>query len=750
MSAPAGLRRLPDKVLAAALGSALIIGAAGAQVDRAEVRPVRDAELVDPPAADWLSFRGNLSTWGYSKLDRIDRDNVTQLDLAWSLTMEPGPNEPAPLVRDGVLYLPNSGDVIKALDARTGDMIWEYRRELPEDVAVGGSLAAAAAPIHRNIAIWGDGLFVSTADAHVIRLDARTGELVWESRVGDYHHTSHTSGPIIARGKVISGRACDMALPGGCYLTAHDAETGEELWRFHLIPRPGEPGDETWGDVPLEKRIHVGAWFVGSYDPELDLIYWGTSVPAPSPEILRGTGAGDMLYSNSTIALDPDTGKLVWYFQHLPRDNWDLDHPFERVLVDLELAIEDDPDWVRSPELESGKKRRVLTGVPGKTGVLWTLDRETGEFLWARETVFQNVIAGIDAGSGAVTVNQDVIPRSLEDDYGLVCPSASGGKNWPTSSYSPGRQTLFVPLQNLCMKPMISTPEPEPDDWYAIAMRGQLAPGRSDVGRLEAISLTTGRTLWRFEEPAGMLATLATAGDLVFAGNSNRRFRAFDAENGEILWQTILNSPVTGFPLSWEVDGEQYVGVGVGGGDQMTGGFNRYAGFKVRAGSNVFYAFKLSETGADSGRPASGRGGIADATTGKDPRSLPAVVPMPPRGDHLADSVPCASFSAGQAEAGRTIYDAQCAECHGATLRGGSHGAPLSGRFFRIAWRNRSTGPLHRTVRETMPPGRENTLGPRATSQLVAYLLQSAGLEASNTALPTDDEALDGLRTCVE
>ena len=347
------------------------------------------------------------------------------------------------MVRGGIMFLPNPGDVIHAIDAVTGDLIWEYRREAPDDLASINYIPRTGYNINRSLALYGDSVFASTGDAHIIRLAAETGELIWEAAAGHYSDTSHTTGPIIVKGMVVSGRTCAPIIPGGCWIMAHDAEDGRELWRFHLIPRPGEPGYETWGDMPFEMRRHVGAWHSGSYDPETDLIYWGTSVPAPSPEVLRGSGDGHLLYSNSTVALDPDTGELVWYFQHLPRDNWDLDHPFERILADVPVEPDPEAAWVINPDVPYGETRKVLTGIPGKTGMVWTLDRETGQFLWARPTVFQNVIEAIDPETGGVTVNESIIPRSLEDDYGTVCPGASGGKNLARFELQPAHPGLL-------------------------------------------------------------------------------------------------------------------------------------------------------------------------------------------------------------------------------------------------------------------------------------------------------------------
>ena len=717
---------------AAALLSVLVVSslvaAPLAAQERLWAEPVTDGDLAAVPARDWLSFRGHLASWGYSSLDQINRSNVGHLAIVWSVTMEAGPNEAGPIVRDGVMYLPNSGDVIQALDATTGDLIWEYRREWPEDIRSRRSLTNLAAPVNRSVAVYGDAIFATTGDAYVIRLDAHTGELEWETEVGQYGYVSHTTGPIIADGKVISGRSCDTALPGGCYITAHDAEDGRELWRFYTIPRPGNPGFDTWGDLPFENRIHVGAWFIGSYDPELDLIYWGTSVPAPSPEVLRGTGDGELLYSNSTVALEPETGELRWYFQHLPRDNWDLDHPFERMLVDLEVEPDAEETWVRNPNIEPGEKRKLVTGVPGKNGLVWTLDRETGEFLWARPTVFQNVVDSIDPKTGHVTVNTDVIPRSFEDDYGVVCPSASGGRNWPAAAYSPRTSAMYVPLQNLCMTMEMTTPNPGPQDFYAFSGRGQFAPGKDTLGRLQAISARTGKTDWQYEHQAGMMSTMTTGGDLVFAGDTNRRFRALDAETGEVLWENVLNGPVTGYPASYSVDGEQYVTVAVGGGDLLSGGFNRFSGRRVRSGSNVLYAFKL---------PASARLDVASGGDVSAPRLARSTAPetsspaaaaeaeLPGRLD--GTTTPCFAFTEAQVERGRSAYVRDCAQCHGDSLRGGNHGTALAGPTFERRWQARPASALVHSIRETMPPGAENTIGASAARGMVAYILSAAG-----------------------
>ena len=324
----------------------------------------------------------------------------------------------------------------------------------------------------------------------MIALDATIGEVVWETEVLDYqvNPANQTSGPIVADGKVISGRSCDpRGGPHACVIVAHDALSGEELWRRRLIPGPGEFGDETWGDVPFEERGHVGSWMVPSFDPELNLVYLGTSVTSPAPKFMLGGVDKTHLYHNSTLALNADTGEIVWYYQHL-NDSWDLDHPFERLLVDT--AVRPDPtavSWI-NPRLQPGEERRVLTGIPGKTGVVYTLDRETGEFLWATPTITQNVISGIDGATGAVSENAELV-FTAQGQVVLACPHASGGKDWEAGAYSPLTNTMYMPLRNVCARMRASTFEDEEASrLYAIAWRSQLAPG-TESGRRSWVSV---------------------------------------------------------------------------------------------------------------------------------------------------------------------------------------------------------------------------------------------------------------------
>ncbi len=575
-------RRIPVVV---AVLSALVLAPfpAGAQPESpAEFIPVTDAMLEDPAPGDWLTWRRTPDGWGYSPLDQIDRENVGTLRMVWTRALTAGSQEGTPLAYGGVLYMPNPRDVIQAIDAVTGDLRWEYRRDLPDDVDdyVGGST------VNRNIAIFGRHIIDTSTDDYIYALDAETGRLAWETEILDYtlNAARHSSGPIIAGGKAVSGRSCR---PGGgpeaCVIAAHDAETGAEVWRRRLVPAPGEPGDETWGGVPFEERVHVGSWMAPSYDPALNLVYVGTSVTSPAPKFLLGGIENKHLYHNSTLALDGDTGEIVWYYQHL-NDHWDLDHPFERLLVDT--AVAPDPaavSWI-NPRLEPGAVRKVITGIPGKTGVVYTLDRETGEFLWARPTVTQNVISAIDGATGEVTENAELI-FTAEGQEVLTCPTWFGGKDWEAGAYSPRTNRMYMPLRNTCARMMATRAA---RIHYALALRHQLAPGTDQLGTIQAISAETGATEWLYEQRAATMSLVATAGGLVFGGDTNGRFRAFDDETGEILWEINLGSPVSGFPIAYAVDGRQYMAVSTGTSGTASGFTRLTPELRPSAGNNLF------------------------------------------------------------------------------------------------------------------------------------------------------------------
>jgi glucose dehydrogenase len=301
---------------------------------------------------------------------------------------------------------------------------------------------------------------------------------------------------------------------------------------------------------------------VPSYDPDLNLIYIGTSVTSPAPKFMLAGNDKTYLYHNSTLALNADTGKIVWYYQHVV-DHWDFDHPFERLLIDTAVA----PDasqvaWI-SPKLKPGERRKVVTGIPGKTGIVYTLDRQTGEFLWARPTIRQNVVSSIDGATGKVTVNPETTFSKAGEER-FVCPTANGGKDWPAGSYSPATNVMFFPLQNACETLSPLDVAPLTTSLYAIRSRTQITPGTDKVGTVYAISVETGKTIWRYEQRAGMMSLVATGGGLVFGGDTNGHFRALAQDTGKVLWEVNLGSPVTGYPIAYAVNGKQYIAVSTG------------------------------------------------------------------------------------------------------------------------------------------------------------------------------------------
>jgi len=550
--------------------------------------PVTEEMLQAPADADWLMWRRNYAMWGYSPLDEINAGNVAGLRLAWAWTMEAGKQEATPLVHDGVMFLMHSCNVMQALDGATGDLLWEYRRPLVKH-------PAALACSNRNAVLYQDKVIMATYDAFLVALDARSGKVVWEHRVGDWsigHH--YSGGPLIAGNRIVAGMSgCYHINPGGCWISAHDPATGEELWRTYTIARPGEAADDTWGDVPIEKRHGGSAWVTGAYDPDTATLYYGVAVPIPWSGEQRGTGNGDALYTNSTLALDAATGNLKWHFQYMRNEQWDLDHPFVRMIVRTDVSPSaGDVEWI-APDLKPGGVRKVITGIPGKTGIVWTLDAGTGDFLWARSTVEQNVVKGVDAAARTAIVNDAT--RSSIGQKTYVCPYLLGGINWQTPAYSPKTNTLYAPLNNLCMEFMLSKVKPTLGAHHGSARSvptiAKSANGK--VGSLTAVDIATGRTTWKFDQRAGFPGSvLTTGGNLVFVTDDNRRLRAFDAGTGRVLWEQILNSRAGGFPITYAVDGRQYIAVPAGTGLTYT---SVTPEIKVPAGGNVLYVFALPE-----------------------------------------------------------------------------------------------------------------------------------------------------------
>lgn len=543
---------------------------------------VSRAMLEQPPPEDWLMWRRTADAWAYSPLDQINRGNVDKLTLAWALAMEAGAQEATPLVHHGVMYLPHPGNLVQALDARSGDRLWEYRHELDDRV-----FEQSVLDMSRHLAIFGDKIYLATLDAHIVALDAASGAVVWDHQVADYTlGYRYTSGPMVFDGKIVAGMSgCTSTAPGGCFVSAHDPETGTELWRVHAISQDPDPQSAGWGTRPPAQRWGGSTWLSGSYDPVTRLVFWGTGVPIPYGERQRGGVPQLALYTNSTLAIDVDTGALRWHRQHLPRDNWDMDHPFERFIVDRR---------------EGAATRRTVVGVFGKPGIVWALDAATGRYLWSRETIHQNVIESIHPETGEVTVNADLIPAIGQQVQ--VCPSNIGGKNWNAGTYYPATDAIYVAQNQTCMdftlRPVDESQFPRGEDLHLPTniARYYPAPGKADaVGRIDAISVRDGTILWTHEQPAPWTgALLSTGGGLIIGGDAARRLKAFDAETGGVLWEIPLSAVISGFPVSYAVHGRQYLAVPVGGGTQLDGVVAPMTRpVRAPAGSNVLMVFAL-------------------------------------------------------------------------------------------------------------------------------------------------------------
>jgi alcohol dehydrogenase (cytochrome c) len=536
-------------------------------------RNVSSKELANPAPADWTYWRRSPQSQGYTPLDQITTENVSSLSLAWVWGMEAGRSQPAPLVRDGIIFIPNFGNVVQALDGRDGSLLWEYRRQFPEGGRSGGLL--------RTLAMWEDMIFVATTDAHLVGLDARTGAVRWDSEIADETlGYSNTSGPIVADGVVINGiTGCGRFFEQSCFITGHDANTGEELWKTFTIAQPGEAGGDTWGDLPLEFRGGGDVWITGSWDPELGLVFFGVAQAKPWMAASRGLTTDDSaLYSNSTLAIDPKDGRIVWHRQHVPGESLDMDEAFEQVLIDI----------VDEPYLFT----------IGKSGILWKLDRRTGEFMGLKETVFQNVFSDINLETGEVRYREDI--RNMQvGEWLSVCPSTAGGHNWQSTGYHPPSRNLVIPLSQSCMEmsPREVTFEVGSGGNQGDRRWMEMPNTEGQFGKLSAFNVDSMEESWSIEQRAPFLtAALTTAGGLVFIGDYDRYVHAYDVGTGEELWRTRLATSAQGFPVSFAVDGEQYVAIPAGrdGGSPWRIGSFLAPELVSPTGHNALYVFKLN------------------------------------------------------------------------------------------------------------------------------------------------------------
>jgi len=511
----------------------------------AALKSVDEAMLRNPQPEDWLQWRRTDDGNGFSPLGQITRSNVDRMSVAWAKALPAGTNAITPLVHDGVMFI-NSAGTVMALDVSNGDVLWRYTRAA-EVTPIGPPVSQSKA-----MAIFEDLLFIPYLDNHIVALNIRTGAVAWERLVektkGDLRMTS---APIVVRGKLIIGTAgCIRAIsPRGCFIVGLNARTGAELWRFHTVPLNKEPGADTWNGVAADKRIGGGVWTAGTYDPATRLVFFGTgqtyhieSLMLPNGKVSR---ANSGLYTDTTLALDPDTGKLVWHYQHMARDVWDLDWSFERMLFDISY---------------NGSKLRVVATM-GKLGILDVLDARTGKYLFSYDVGMQNLVTGIDPHTGRKITDPEKDPRPNRPVD--ICPFSIGVRNWPATSYDPTRGLLYVPLGDSCME---LTWNKGPDLDIAYSPRPH-ADADGNNGRVTAIDIAGKRERWttRYRAPV-ISAVLATAGGIVFEGGRDREFRALDSETGKIMWKMRLDNIPAGSPISFADEGVQYVAITTGGG----------------------------------------------------------------------------------------------------------------------------------------------------------------------------------------
>jgi alcohol dehydrogenase (cytochrome c) len=505
---------------------------------------VTDEDLEDPAPEDWPRWRRNFRGHGYSPLAQVNAGNVARLRTAWSRALPAGANMNEPIVRDGVLFVFGYGDEVFAFDATDGRQLWRYRRALPEGVRLSSK---------KTMALYRDKLFVATSDLHMVALDARTGRPAWDKVITENRDFRIPGGPMAAAGVVMQG--LQTMSKGGGMIVGFDAATGERLWQFDTVAKAGSPGGDTWNGIASEERSGGSVWTSGTYDSQTGLALWGTAPTYDTaPLLIRKPGQNnDALYTDTTLALEPRTGKLVWYFQHMKNDQYDLDWVFERVIGDLQVG--------------DGVQRVIMTS--GKEGLFDTLDARTGRYIKTVDIGLQNFITAIDPKTGEKTVDP-----SLKLGQGkpvLICPHFGSGRNWMPTSFNPSSRMLFVPVRDTCMDLV-----PAEGGFLTSGVEIQMAARPGSDGRygvVMAIDMQTGQVAWQTRQRAPYtMGMLATAGGLLFTGSIDQQFIAYDQLTGHELWREGVTGVPNAAPITYAVDGRQYVAMVTGHGNPISNG----------------------------------------------------------------------------------------------------------------------------------------------------------------------------------
>ena len=566
------------------------VPAALAQVDA--FVPVTQAMQANPDPADWLHISRTYDQHRFSPLSQITKANVAQLRMAWSRGLPAGTQESTPIVYRGVMYVMAPGASIQALDAASGDLIWEYQRDYPSTVP-------RAAARSKSLGIYEDMIYFGAPDGFLLALDAQTGKLRWETKIDNGQITA--GGLLVADGKVISNRTCQQGKREFCFIAAHDARTGKEVWRFYVTAAPGEPGGDTWGDLAVDERA-AGPWGLpGSYDPVRKVVYWGVANPNPFTRFMRHgryDAVSDVspseLYSNSTLALDVETGTLIWYFQELPGDDWDADHNQERILV--HTRVSPDPRFVKwiNPTLTPGAEQDVIITV-GEGGGMFAVAQETGQFLWARPFPFDDPnlnMSVVDVMTGQTSVNPD---KLFKKDGDIIVGCYHNTRGLWQIAYHPGTNAIYVPFHDQCL-----SMEAVHDSSTGFGRRtGVMRPGSDPKAYMgmAKIDVATGEMRVIYSQAQGTNGSaLTTAGDLVFFGDLNRRLRALDAGDGTVLWETEVGGMIVNSTITYAVNGKQYVMVYTGRGQSVTAGPLRLTADAMppsRGAQNGIYVFAL-------------------------------------------------------------------------------------------------------------------------------------------------------------